>query len=145
MDAGLRARIERLRDTHGHARSDDWYAGSLVSPPAAAVHWFGGTGRPSDAIAGALAEIRDGAGLEEAQIAGLFRARADDLAAVLTAADELRRETVGDGVSFVVNRNINYTNICTYHCGFCAFSKDAPGVPVRGHSLPSGKHRRAHP
>ena len=70
VDAGLRARIERLRDTHGHARSDDWYAGSLVSPPAAAAHWFGGTGRPSDAIAGALAAIRDGAGLERSRDRG---------------------------------------------------------------------------
>ena len=132
VDAGLRARIERLRDTHGHARSDDWYAGSLVSPPAASAHWFGGTGRPSDAIAGVLAAIRDGAGLEEAAIAGLFRARGDDLAAVLTAADALRREAVGDGVSFVVNRNINYTNICTYHCGFCAFSKGRSARSLRG-------------
>ena len=132
VEASLRPRIERLRDTQGHARSDDWYAGSPVSPPAAAAHWFDGAERPSDAVAGTLAAIRDGVGLEEAAIAGLFRARGDDLAAVLTAADELRRGTVGDGVSFVVNRNINYTNICTYRCGFCAFSKGRSARSLRG-------------
>jgi FO synthase len=132
VDAALRPRVERLRDTQGYARGDDWHAGSLVPPPVTARHWFGGAGRPSDAIARALAAIRDGVGLEEAAIAGLFRARGDNLAAVLDAADELRRETVGDGVSFVVNRNINYTNICTYHCGFCAFSKGRSARSLRG-------------
>jgi len=132
VDAGLRPRVERLRDTQGLARSDDWYAGSLASPPAAAAHWFRGTGRLPDAIAEALAAARDGVGLDETAIAALFRARGDQLAAVLTAADELRREIVGDGVSYVVNRNINYTNICTYHCGFCAFSKGRSARSLRG-------------
>ncbi|MGH8297077.1 MAG: 5-amino-6-(D-ribitylamino)uracil--L-tyrosine 4-hydroxyphenyl transferase CofH, partial [Steroidobacteraceae bacterium] len=45
---------------------------------------------------------------------------------VLRAADDLREQTVGPTVTFVVNRNINYTNICLYHCGFCAFSKSGP-------------------
>jgi FO synthase len=132
VDAGLRPRVERLRDAQGLARSDDWYAGSLASPPAAAAHWFRGTGRLPDAIAEKLAAARDGVGLDETAIAALFRARGDQLAAVLTAADELRREAVGDGVSYVVNRNINYTNICTYHCGFCAFSKGRSARSLRG-------------
>jgi len=132
VDAGLRPRVERLRDTQGLARSDDWYAGSLAPPPAAAAHWFRGTGPLPDAIADALAAAHDGVGLDEAAIAVLFRARGDELAAVLTAADDLRREVVGDGVSYVVNRNINYTNICTYHCGFCAFSKGRSARSLRG-------------
>ena len=66
VDAGLRPRIERLRDTQGLARSDDWYAGSLAPPPAAAAHWFRGTGSLPDAIAEALAAARDGVGLDEA-------------------------------------------------------------------------------
>src|SRR3546814_21004905 len=45
------------------------------------------------------------------------------MALVAGAADELRRQVVGDAVTYVVNRNINYTNICLYKCGFCAFSK----------------------
>jgi FO synthase subunit 2 len=47
-----------------------------------------------------------------------------DLAALTVAADELRRRQVGDVVTFVVNRNINFTNVCIKHCGFCAFSRD---------------------
>ncbi len=48
------------------------------------------------------------------------------------AADQLRRETVGDAISFAVNRNINYTNICLYSCGFCAFSKGKTHEDLRG-------------
>ena len=47
-----------------------------------------------------------------------------DLAALTVTADELRRRQVGDVVTFVVNRNINFTNVCIKHCGFCAFSRD---------------------
>jgi len=132
VDAGLRPRVERLRDTQGHARSDDWYAGSLAPLPDAAAHWLRSTGPLPDAIAEALAAARDGVGLDEGAITALFRARGDELAAVLTAADDLRREAVGDGVSYVVNRNINYTNICTYRCGFCAFSKGRSARSIRG-------------
>jgi len=54
----------------------------------------------------------------------LARARGRDLHALTLAADELRRRQVGDTVTFVVNRNINFTNVCIKHCGFCAFSRD---------------------
>ena len=62
-------------------------------------------------------------GLEEEDIVTLFEATGSDVRRVMDAADRLRRETVGDAVTYVVNRNINYTNICSYRCGFCAFSK----------------------
>jgi FO synthase subunit 2 len=54
----------------------------------------------------------------------LARVTGRDLAALTLAADELRRRQVGDVVTFVVNRNINFTNVCIKHCGFCAFSRD---------------------
>src|SRR5207245_4574448 len=47
-----------------------------------------------------------------------------DLHALTLVADELRRRQVGDVVTYVVNRNINFTNVCIKHCGFCAFSRD---------------------
>ena len=50
-----------------------------------------------------------------AEIVNLFRARGDDFSAICRAADELRRETNGDVVSYVVTRNINYTNICSFN------------------------------
>jgi FO synthase len=132
VDADLRPRVERLRDTQGYARGDDWYAGSSAAPPPAAPRWFRNDGKASRGVADALAKAGDGVDLDEAAIATLFRARGDDLAAVLAAADDLRRETIGDGLSYVVNRNINYTNICTYRCGFCAFSKGRSARSLRG-------------
>jgi len=58
------------------------------------------------------------------EVAALFEAPAADLPALAMAADELRRRTVGDIVTYVVNRNINFTNVCIKRCGFCAFSRD---------------------
>jgi FO synthase subunit 2 len=54
----------------------------------------------------------------------LAEARGRDLAAVGVVADEMRRRQVGDVVTFVVNRNVNFTNVCIKHCTFCAFSRD---------------------
>jgi len=59
---------------------------------------------------------------EEAEV--LLQASGRELAATMVAADELRRQTVGDLVTYVVNRNINFTNVCIKGCGFCAFSRD---------------------
>ena len=55
---------------------------------------------------------------------GLLDAKGVDYNSTLTVADELRRKTVGDIVTYVVNRNINFTNVCIKGCGFCAFSRD---------------------
>jgi FO synthase subunit 2 len=54
----------------------------------------------------------------------LFGAHGPSLTATIQTADELRRRTVGDTVTYVINRNINFTNVCIKHCGFCAFSRD---------------------
>ena len=70
-----------------------------------------------------LARAAAGEALTEAQIVRLFAARGRDFAALVAAADRLRQQAVGNTVTYVVNRNINYTNICTYGCKFCAFSK----------------------
>jgi FO synthase subunit 2 len=68
------------------------------------------------ALAGAEVSPADGERL--AQVTGR------ELAALTLTADELRRRQVGEVVTFVVNRNINFTNVCIKHCGFCAFSRD---------------------
>src|SRR6185437_10920723 len=54
----------------------------------------------------------------------LFHARGLDFHLVGMVADELRKRRVGDIVTYVVNRNINFTNVCIKQCGFCAFSRD---------------------
>ena len=70
--------------------------------------------------------------LDEDAVTALFQARGPELGAVLAAADELRRETSGDEVTYVVTRNINYTNVCYFRCGFCAFSKGKLAENLRG-------------
>ncbi|MEM9652526.1 MAG: 5-amino-6-(D-ribitylamino)uracil--L-tyrosine 4-hydroxyphenyl transferase CofH [Actinomycetota bacterium] len=62
----------------------------------------------------------------------LFKARGPEVAAVANLADELRRDIVGDTVTYVVNRNINYTNVCTFKCRFCGFSKGPLSLNLRG-------------
>jgi FO synthase len=84
------------------------------------------------AVAAVLRRAQRGADLSEGEITTLFGAHGADLHAVLRAADRLRRMTVGEEISYVVNRNINYTNICLYHCGFCAFSKGTSARSLRG-------------
>ncbi len=68
---------------------------------------------------------RDPAGLTDAQALTLMQADGAGLAAVAALADELRREAVGDDVTYVVNRNINFTNVCYTGCRFCAFAQRA--------------------
>src|SRR3984957_5380070 len=53
----------------------------------------------------------------------LFAAEGDDLQSLISVADELRHRRVGDRVGYVINRNVNFTNVCVKRCGFCAFSR----------------------
>ena len=59
--------------------------------------------------------------VEEGEL--LFSAQGSELQDLVAAADEVRRSRVGDRVTYVVNRNINFTNVCVKRCGFCAFSR----------------------
>jgi 7,8-didemethyl-8-hydroxy-5-deazariboflavin synthase CofH subunit len=68
----------------------------------------------------------------EDEITTLFSARGTEVAAVAQVADELRRATIGDVVTYVRNRNINYTNVCTFKCRFCGFSKGPRSLNLRG-------------
>jgi FO synthase len=110
--------IRKHADAEGLARDDCWAAGAPTPPPQL----------PAPA---APLRLLDGE-LDEEAIAALFRARGRDLASVVGAADELRREVSGETVSYVVTRNINYTNVCYFRCGFCAFSKGKLAANLRG-------------
>ncbi|MGH2995702.1 MAG: 5-amino-6-(D-ribitylamino)uracil--L-tyrosine 4-hydroxyphenyl transferase CofH [Gaiellaceae bacterium] len=79
-----------------------------------------------------LAKVRESGELDEDEVTALFQARGADLRAVVRAADELRRDVCGDEVTYVVTRNINYTNVCYFRCGFCAFSKGKLAANLRG-------------
>ena len=76
--------------------------------------------------------VRAGQEVGEAEIVTLFGARGPEVAAVAEVADDLRRQAVGDTVTYVVNRNINYTNVCTFRCTFCGFSKGPLSLNLRG-------------
>src|SRR2546426_8414435 len=71
-----------------------------------------------------LAGVLDGHELSVDDGIALTGAAGRDLHAITLVADEMRRRQVGDVVTYVVNRNINFTNVCIKHCGFCAFSRD---------------------
>ena len=118
----------RLSDAEGLARDDNWAPGTKVTPRAAPIH-----SRSVDpAIERIIARAWRGVRLDEPEIVRLFAARDADYERVVAAADELRREMSGDVVRYVVNRNINYTNICSYRCTFCAFSKGKTHEALRG-------------
>ena len=88
--------------------------------------WSEAAARLSPAVRQTLERVlaaRDGGVLSRAQCLLLAHAEGDDLLGVLLAADELRRALVGDVVTYVVNRNINFTNVCFVGCKFCAFSR----------------------
>ncbi len=70
--------------------------------------------------------------LGEEEIVRLFRARGEERQRVFAAADALRRELNGDAVTYVVTRNVQYTNVCYFRCGFCAFSKGKLAANLRG-------------
>ena len=79
-----------------------------------------------------LAGVRAGQELGEEELVTLFGARGQGVLAVASLADELRQQVNGDVVTFVRNRNINYTNVCTFKCKFCAFSKGPATLNLRG-------------
>src|SRR5215813_10122114 len=78
----------------------------------------------SSEIRRTLARALDGDEVSLDDALALARARGRDFHALVLTADELRRRQVGNTVTFVVNRNVNFTNVCIKHCGFCAFSRD---------------------
>jgi FO synthase len=144
-DPQVRPRVLALADSEGLAREDGWAAGSDAPLegassllPAASVArkspplGNGSVPKLSRSIAEALAKVNDGTELDEADVTEMFRARGRDFEAVVAAADRLRREVCGDTVTYVVTRNINYTNVCYFRCGFCAFSKGKLAANLRG-------------
>ncbi|KQX24248.1 MULTISPECIES: 5-amino-6-(D-ribitylamino)uracil--L-tyrosine 4-hydroxyphenyl transferase CofH [unclassified Sphingomonas] len=112
--------VRRSVDARGLPIIDGWHPGTDLPmpsfPPASTT-----------AVTTGLRSIAERAAagdrLSEQEVERLFTADGGDVAMLAAIADELRQRAAGDAVSYVVNRNINYTNICLYKCGFCAFSK----------------------
>jgi len=119
-DPGLHTPIRRAVDGRGLVREVNWHPG--MGDDAPEIMRSSVTGRDPH-ITIALGLVEQGEELSRAQIARLFSAEGRDFDHVRAFADELRQDRVGETITHVVNRNINYTNICLYRCGFCAFSK----------------------
>ena len=122
LDPKLAVTVRQQVDTRGLPVVEAWRAGGEEIPPHPFVSSEVET-RDTPAIQTILNRAEAGDRLSIAEIERLFRANGLDVTLVTRAADALRAKVVGDTVSYVVNRNINYTNICLYRCTFCAFSK----------------------
>ena len=137
LEQKTRRYVFKLSDGAGLGREDQWLSGRTVElpegfftkPPATPIRIDGlRSSRKTRSVLAAASEARRELSVDE--ISHLFNARGDDFAEVCLAADQLRQEICGDSVSYVVNRNINYTNICTYRCNFCAFAKGKKRTPA---------------
>ena len=124
----------------GH-RSSAWYSGAdnpppMLIPPSNVPSNTTSSGSAAPRMRGAVADVLAGidAGEEPGidEIVTLFEARGPDVLAVAEAADRMRQELVGDALTWVANRNINYTNVCTFKCRFCGFSKGPLSLNLRG-------------
>ncbi|KQX17649.1 MULTISPECIES: 5-amino-6-(D-ribitylamino)uracil--L-tyrosine 4-hydroxyphenyl transferase CofH [unclassified Sphingomonas] len=129
QDPAMAGPLLAAADASGFARADRWSPG-LPLPDRAPEPVLLRSVDPD--IAAITARAMAGEAIGEDHIVRLFAARDADLDHVCAAADALRRQVNGDTVTYVVNRNINYTNICLYKCGFCAFSKGDKAEALRG-------------
>ncbi len=144
-ETGVATAVRRSADASGLARDDRWSAGSTGGIPdvwiyvatskngkTAKAHPTARKSRLDPGVAATLAKVAEGSPLDEDDVTRLFESRGASLEAVIRSADALRREVCGDTVSYVVTRNINYTNVCYFRCGFCAFSKGKLAENLRG-------------
>ena len=138
--------VRRRADSLGLARQDSWSPGEIVAIPSRFRDAFDAGSDPASEAPRTIHRrdalpLDGGDELGEEELVRLFRARGRERERVLAAADRLRRETNGDEVTYVVNRNIQYTNVCYFRCGFCAFSKGRLAANLRGtpYLLPLGE------
>jgi FO synthase len=119
VDTAVAPFVRRAADAAGLARDDAWAPGEPVAVPFV-------VGRDAPPLR------ETGAELGEDELTRLLEARGADARRVFAAADDLRREVCGDEVTYVVTRNVQYTNVCYFRCGFCAFSKGRLAANLRG-------------
>jgi FO synthase len=132
---GTRGATLAASDCLGLARRERWTTGTVPEPPPA---WRAGrrpqpVGGVSPAFARALERAESGTVLlDENDATALLSARGPEIELLAASADRRRFERSGDRVTYVVCRNVNYTNVCYFKCGFCAFSKGKLAENLRG-------------
>jgi FO synthase len=133
LDEAMRWPVLDRSDAESLAREpgESWYSGASVDPPHL-VPVPAGQARAGGAVGEVLAGVLLGQEPGVDELVTLFSARGPEVAAIAEVADSLRSSTVGDVVTYVANRNINYTNVCTFKCRFCAFSKGPLSLNLRG-------------
>ncbi len=129
LDKGLFRQVLHHADATGLARNDHWSPGNRDNQPAAVTQ---PPSAPHTSVITLAEKAASGERLTETEVTALFAARDADAEHVCAAADTLRKAVSGDTVTFAVNRNINYTNMCTYRCRFCAFSRGKAHQDLRG-------------
>jgi FO synthase len=137
IDAGLHTAVIRASDATGWARADPWSPGLSSDVPVALKP---AKARGAGLLTAVLRRADQGDRLNPDEIETLFEARGAALDDVVAAADALRVRVSGETVRYVVNRNINYTNVCSYRCSFCAFSKGRSADRLRGRAYEVDLH-----
>ncbi|MFT6756357.1 MAG: FO synthase [Chitinophagales bacterium] len=130
LDKGLQQAVIRSIDGEGYPRTDDWLTGEVCELPNPVPDKM--KGAVSDQLKVIIAKAGLGQKLAEDEIARLFKTRGAEFDYVCASANKLRQQVNGDTITYVVNRNINYTNICYFKCQFCAFSKGKLSENLRG-------------
>lgn len=133
LDAAIRPAVLRLADSEGLARDSRWSPGVADAAPGTPTAPIGSQhgGPVATRIHRILDRAANGYELSPGEIVSLFETRGSAAQAVIETADALRAEAAGEAVTYVINRNINYTNICTHACSFCAFSKTSSKAGFR--------------
>ena len=103
-----------------------------------------GLGRLAPDLARILERSLDGTPPRVPEIERLFRARGPEVEAIARVADTLRERRCGETVTYVINRNINYTNQCYFRCGFCGFSRGPKSLNLRGDPYILNVHEVVH-
>jgi len=135
IDPKVIPRLLSLSDASGFAGRDNWKPGELKPAPTLELEFIKSkpsTNSVSTEIKTIVEKCEENAELEVNEVARLFESRGNDFSFVTNRADSLRKQVNGDIVSYVVNRNINYTNVCYFKCQFCAFSKGKHSENLRG-------------
>ena len=103
-----------------------------------------GLGRIDPDLARILERSLEGTAPRVPEIERLFRARGPEVEAIARVADTLRERRCGETVTYVINRNINYTNQCYFRCGFCGFSRGPKSLNLRGDPYILNVHEVVH-
>lgn len=136
LDPALRTLVTRMTDTEGFPRTDAWTPGENTDPPV--KESFTTLNRLKyipNSIDSELYRIVSKSLnqklLTESEIVRLLKARGEEFSYICQQADKIRSQVNDNNITYVVNRNINYTNICTFSCMFCAFAKSSPTENLR--------------